>query len=182
VKQTPIKSVAAVLYYAFAQWLPQPPFPLGGFGNWLRKALTGVIFLKCGKNVIIRKRAFFGSGSDIEIGDDSEIGLNSYLNRDVKIGRHVLMGQNVTILTTAHEFEDPMIPIHGQGSRERMPVHVGDDVWIGAHCIILPGVTIGSGAVIGAGSVVTHDVGPLAVVAGNPARYIRQRGSRLLSK
>jgi len=174
-----IKKTCILLYYAVAAKLQQPPLPGGRFGNWFRASLAKVIFLKCGKAVVVRKNAYFGSGSGIEIGDYSEIGLDSYLNRDVIIGTHVLMGQRVTILTTNHEFEDPNIPIHYQGGRERKPVHIGDDVWIGANCIILPGVTIGDGAVIGAGSVVTRSVPSLAVAAGNPARVIRQRGSKI---
>lgn len=176
-----IKAIATLFYYSVAARLPQPPFPGGRFGSWLRARLCAIIFLKCGRNIVVRKHAFFGSGCAIEIGDYSEIGLNAYLNRDVKLGRHVLMGQNVTILTTNHEFEDPHIWIHDQGTRERKPVFVGDDVWIGANSILLPGIMIGHGAVIGAGSVVTRNVPPLAVVAGNPARFIRQRGSKLVS-
>lgn len=180
--QKTIKSAAALFYYAFGQFLPQPPLPGGRFGDWVRKALGGIIFLKCGKGIVVRKGAFFGTGAEIEIGDNSQIGDHAYLSRDVKIGRDVLMGQNVRILTTAHVFEDPTATIFSQGYRERRPVHIGDDVWIGACCIILPGITIGSGAVIGAGSVVTHDVAPMALVAGNPARFIRQRGSRLVPR
>ena len=174
-----MKKIIILFYYAVAAKLPQPPFPLGVFGNWLRRILCQGIFLKCGKNIVVRQNVFFGSGCDIEIGDNSELGLNAYLNRDVKIGREVLMGQNVTILTTNHEFENPDIPIHYQGRRERKPVYIGDDAWIGANSIILPGITIGCGAIIGAGSVVTKDIPPFAVAVGNPARVIRQRGSRV---
>lgn len=176
-----LKTLATLFYYCVAVRLPQPPFPGGNFGHWLRARLCGVIFLKCGKRIVVRKHAFFGSGSEIEIGDDSEIGENAYLNRDVKLGKHVLMGQNVTILTTNHEFENPKQWIHDQGTRERQPVFVGDDVWIGANSIILAGITIGKGAVIGAGSVVTKNVPPLAVAVGNPARVIRQRGSKYVT-
>lgn len=176
-----IKKLATLIYYSLATRLPQPPFPGGEFGNWLRAKLCAIIFLKCGKKIVVRKHAFFGSGCDIEIGDYSEIGLNAYLNRDVKLGTHVLMGQNVTILTTNHEFEDPNTWIHDQGVRDRKPVVIGDDVWIGANSIILPGINIGKGAIIGAGSVVTKDLPPFAIAVGNPARVIRQRGSRYFS-
>lgn len=150
-----------MLYYGIAARLPQPPFFFGGLGNWLRRKLCERIFLRCGRQIVVRKNVFFGSGCDIEIGENSELGLNAYLNRDVKIGREVLMGQNVTILTTNHEFENPDVPIHSQGVRERKPVYIGDDVWIGANSILLPGIVVGEGAVIGAGSVVTRDVPPL---------------------
>jgi maltose O-acetyltransferase len=178
VVQRSLKTLATLFYYSIATRMPQPPFPGGNLGHWLRARMCRLIFLKCGDGIVVRPHAFFGSGCDIEIGDFSEIGLNAYLNRDVKIGKHVLMGQNVTILTTRHEFENPNIPIHEQGTSERRPVRVGDDVWIGANSILLPGITIGDGAVIGAGSVVTRDIPPFAVVAGNPARVIRRRGER----
>ena len=54
-------------------------------------------------------------------------------------------------------------------------IHIEEDAWIGAHAVILPGVTVGRGAVVGAGSVVTHDVPPYAIVAGVPARILRYR-------
>ena len=176
--QRTVKTLATLFYYSIAKRLPQPPFPGGALGRWLRARTCRLIFRKCGKGVVVRQHAFFGSGCDIEIGEFSEIGLNAYLNRDVKIGKNVLMGQNVTILTTNHEFENPSIPIQEQGVRERKTVRVCDDVWIGANSIILPGITIGSGAVIGAGSVVTKDIPPFVIVAGNPARVIRRRGER----
>ncbi len=173
-----IKRLSLFLYYLIACKLPQPPLPGGKFGNRLRRFFVKRIFLQCGRDVVIRKNAYFGSGAEIEIGDFSEIGLNAYINRDIKIGSHVLMGQNVTIFSVNHEFEDPDTPIHHQGHRERTPAIIEDDVWIGANVVILPGVRIGRGAVIGACSLVAHDVPPLAVVCGNPARVVRQRGSR----
>jgi maltose O-acetyltransferase len=62
-----------------------------------------------------------------------------------------------------------------QGMTEDMPVTIGDDVWIGARAILLPGITINSGSIVGAGAVVTKDVPPGSIVAGNPARVVRYR-------
>ena len=62
-----------------------------------------------------------------------------------------------------------------QGFSKTRPITIGDDVWIGSRVIILGGVNVGNGAVIGAGSVVTHDVPPYSVVGGNPARIIKSR-------
>mgnify|MGYP000091352893 CR=1 FL=1 len=75
-------------------------------------------------------------------------------------------------------FENPEKLIRRQGALPVNPVEIGDDVWIGTRVIVLPGVKLGAGCVIGAGSVVTRDIPPLAVAAGNPARVIRQRGDR----
>jgi len=67
------------------------------------------------------------------------------------------------------------IPMNRQGWSEDRPVCIEDDVWIGSRVILLPGVRIGKGSIVGAGSVVTRDVEPYAIVAGNPARKIRSR-------
>lgn len=85
-----------------------------------------------------------------------------------------MMGPEVTILTHTHRIDRTDIPMGQQGSMV-CEVVIGDDVWIGMRSIILPGVRIGSGAVIGAGAVVTKDVPNYAVVGGVPARVIRYR-------
>ena len=66
-----------------------------------------------------------------------------------------------------------------QGASDFHPVNIGNDVWIGARVTILPGVKIGNGAIIGAGSVVTKDVPDFAIVGGNPARVIKYRNSKI---
>jgi maltose O-acetyltransferase len=84
----------------------------------------------------------------------------------------------VTILTRNHAFVDTSRPMRDQGAGEISPVTISDDVWIGMRVIILPGVTIGRGAIIGAGAVVTKDVPPYCVAVGNPARVVRNRLER----
>ncbi len=86
-----------------------------------------------------------------------------------------MMGQECAILTTNHRFDRLDIPMNEQGCSEIKPVVIGNDVWIGMHCIILPGVHIGNGAIIGAGSVVTKNVPDFAIVGGNPAKLISFR-------
>ena len=85
------------------------------------------------------------------------------------------MGPDVYILTQNHNFENTEQLIRKQGFRGIQPVEIGDNVWIGARVIILPGVHIGSGAVIGAGSIVTKDIPQNVVVVGNPAKIIKVR-------
>ena len=85
------------------------------------------------------------------------------------------MGPDVVIMTTAHAWEDPDVPIRLQGDVPIDPVAIGDDVWLGTRVIVMPGVTIGTGAVIGSGSIVTKDVAEYDVVAGVPAKHIRWR-------
>lgn len=111
----------------------------------------------CGKNIHLGKRVFINSGCKFQ--DQGGI----------YIGDDVLVGHNCMIATLNH-VEDPdrradMIP---------SPVRIGDKVWIGANATILPGVTIGEGAIIAAGAVVTKDVEPRTVVGGVPAKLLKR--------
>ncbi len=93
----------------------------------------------------------------------------------VDIGDNVLVGGMTAIIGYSHQFDDPSIPISEQPIAAR-GIRIGNDVWIGAHATVLDGVTVGEGAIVGAGSVVTHDVPSNTVVAGVPARALRRRG------
>lgn len=92
----------------------------------------------------------------------------------ITIGNDCFIGPGAKIWSINHCFADPNTPIAEQGYEEK-PVTIGDDVWIATNAVVLPGVTIGRGAVIGAGAVVTMDVEPMTVVAGVPARPIKKR-------
>lgn len=118
-------------------------------------------------------------GVGLRVGAGTYIGPRSVLGAGggLTIGRGVTLGLGVHVLAENHAFDDPDRPIPEQGVTRRGIV-IEDDVWIGNAAIVLDGVRIGRGAVIGAGAVVTHDVPPLAVVAGNPARIVRWRGER----
>jgi maltose O-acetyltransferase len=142
----------------------------------IRRALVRHLFDSCGEEVVIKKGAVFGDGSRIRIGNNSQIGHNARVPFDLTLGDDVIMAPDVTIWSVGHEFSRTDIPIRMQGETPRRPVVIGNDVWIGQQCFILPGVHIGDHAVIGAASVVTRDVPPYAVVAGVPARVIRYRG------
>jgi acetyltransferase-like isoleucine patch superfamily enzyme len=113
------------------------------------------------------------------------IGKNTYIGEynnirasggKISIGDKCLISQNITIVASNHKFQDRNIPIIEQGwSTDKNFVIIGNDVWIGANCVVLPGVIIGDGAVVGAGSIVTKDVPEYAIVCGNPARIIKYR-------
>lgn len=113
----------------------------------------------------------------IRIGDRCAIGERAEIESwksAVEIGNCVRIAAEVYILTSNHAFDDRSKPILDQGFNFE-PVTIEDDVWIGRRAVILPGVTVGRGAVIGAGAVVTKDVPMNAIVAGVPARVIRTR-------
>lgn len=173
-----MKAPYLFVYYAFAQHFPTQPMPGWKFGYAFRRFLVKRLFRSCGKDVIVKQHAHFGLGATLRVGDRAQIGMNSRIDRDVTIGDDVVMGPDVVIMTASHAFEDPTVPVNQQGAAERKPVCIGRDVWIGTRVIILPGVEIGEGCVIGAGSVVTRSIPAFSVAAGNPARVVRKRGSR----
>jgi acetyltransferase-like isoleucine patch superfamily enzyme len=111
----------------------------------------------------------------IELGEASFVGFGTELDvaLELQIGAHVLIAPGCFITDHVHGRHRGRL-IDSQGVECR-PVRIEDDVWIGAHAVILPGVTIGHGAVIGAGAVVTRDVAPGSIVAGIPARRLGER-------
>ena len=163
--------VLLAMYYCLLQWLPVSR-RVGGIPGRLRYSCCRRLFAHCGRNVNIERRAYFGTGSELRVGDHSGIGVAAKLSPHVVIGRNVLMGEDVLMLAQNHAYKSARELIGNQGYRRPEPIVVGDDAWIGSRAIILPGVHIGNGSVVGAGSVVAKTVEPYTVVAGNPARVI----------
>lgn len=174
-----VRTLALTAYYGFARFLPTQPAPGWRFAYGLRRFLCRRIFKKCGDGVIIKTNAYFGTGAELVIGDRSQLGVNCKVESDLVMGDDVVMGPDVFIMSSAHAFERLDVPINRQGNLPRRPVTVGNDVWIGTRVVILPGVRVNDQAVIGAGSIVTRDVPARAIVAGNPAKVIRNRGDKL---
>jgi len=169
------RSALLASYYAFGRWLPSASLRYGPTGKQVRRALVAPLLQACGDDVNIERGAHFGSGRSIRLGSRSGLGIRCRLLGPITIGEDVMMGPDVLIMTGSHETADVTHPMLGQGFLPDRPVKIEDDVWIGARAIILPGVTIHRGSVIGAGSVVTRDVDPFTVVAGNPARSVKKR-------
>ena len=110
---------------------------------------------------------------DVIIGDHTRVGLHNTVIGPVKIGSHVNLAQGITVTALNHNFADKDRKIDEQGI-STVPVTIGDDIWIGANAVILPGVTIGNHSVVAAGAVVTKDVPPHSLVAGVPAKIIKE--------
>jgi acetyltransferase-like isoleucine patch superfamily enzyme len=110
---------------------------------------------------------------DVSIGHHSLIGLSNVVIGPVFIGNHVIMAQHVVLSGLNHAFEDITVPIREQGTYTR-PIRIEDECWLGANVVVTAGVTIGFHSVVAAGSVVTKDVPPFSLVAGNPARLIKR--------
>lgn len=113
---------------------------------------------------------------NITIGSQTSVNNHIILDGlgDICIGDYVLMGFEMIVLTSLWNFSDPDIPIKQQGHSTK-PVTIGNDVWLGTRVIVLPGVTIGNGAVVGAGAVVTKDIPPYSIAVGVPAKVIGTR-------
>lgn len=163
-----------IVYRCVFMRLPPSYAPGGSVGGWLRAHAARRLLSGCGRKVNIESGADFGSGVGRYLGDRSGIGVGARIS-PCRIGNNVLMGPEVLIFDRNHRFQDPSRTIGSQGETASEPPVIGDDVWIGARVIILPGVEIGAGAILGAGSVVTKDVPIRAVVAGNPAKVVGQR-------
>jgi maltose O-acetyltransferase len=169
-----IKIVSLALYYFMFKHLPSTNNRYIRFPKTLRYWVAKTVFNKCGKNVNVEQGADFGTGDGIVIGNNSGIGVNAHVRGPLTIGNDVMMGPDVIILTQNHKFDDLSIPMNKQGY-QKQEVIIGNDVWIGTRVIILSGISIGNGAIIAAGSIVTKDVPDFAIVGGNPARIIKYR-------
>lgn len=132
--------------------------------------------MSIGKHLLLHGNVQLRSfGEEMVLGDNVEINRNSLILSNVKIGNDVLIGPNTVLVGSQHVFSDKETPIRNQGGLCD-GIEIGDDVWIGANVTVVDGVKIDNGSIIGAGSVVTKDVPPFEIWAGNPARFIRKRG------
>lgn len=136
----------------------------------LTARLTLRNFAIVGERVVLRPHVFVYDANKIQIGSFVDIGENVCLRGggQITIGDNVLIAAGTVITSVGHPIEPPR-----WGRSVAEPIVIGNEVWIGANAVILPGVTIGEGAIIAAGAVVTKDVLPYTVVAGVPARAIR---------
>ena len=127
-----------------------------------------------GRNSVVESFSCINNAvGDVVIGDYTRVGLHNTIIGPVTIGHHVNLAQGITVTALNHNFADITRRIDQQGVATS-PVVIGNDVWIGANAVILPGVTIGSHAVVAAGAVVTKDVPGNCIVAGVPAKIIKR--------
>ena len=174
-----MRSFWMVLYYGFAKHLPKSTvLGIGKFARWLRGKCARHLFAEClCEDINIEQGAYFGNGKNFYALGNTTLGKDFVChNRIVTIHGHLMMAEDVLFQGGGHKFDNPDVIIGSEGNLPDTPLEIGDDVWIGARVIVLPGCKrIGAHSIIGAGAVVTHDVPDYAIVGGNPAKVIRMR-------
>lgn len=142
-----------------------------------RQQLLNEVLGEAGEELWVEPPLRMAYGSKTHIGNYTYINFNLVVVDDgeVWIGDHVMIAPNVTITATGH----PAAPkLREKGMQFSIPVRIGNNVWIGSGAIILPGVTVGDNAIIGAGSIVTKDIPANVIAVGNPCRVLREIDDR----
>lgn len=147
-----------------------------------RQKILGKLIGRLGKGALIQGPVFFHYGVHTEIGEDFFANFNLTVQDDahVTIGDRCNFGPNVTIVTPIHPMlaREREVMLDKDGNKKHFcyakPVQIGNDCWFGANVVVCPGVTIGDGCVIGAGSIVVKDIPAGVFAAGNPCRVIRE--------
>ncbi|WP_394165579.1 sugar O-acetyltransferase [Photobacterium piscicola] len=138
-----------------------------------RTQLMQQLFAEIGEGCYIEPPLHANWGKHTHLGQNVYVNFNLTLVDDthIYIGNDVMIGPNVTIATAGH----PIDPLRRQQVTQfNIPVTIGNNVWIGAQCVILPGISIGDNTVIGAGSIVTRDIPSNVVAMGNPCNVSRE--------
>ncbi len=142
--------------------------------GWLRKN-----FAHFGHNSYFSPIGVYLYPDRISVGDYVYVGPFYMISavEGITIGNDVIIGPEFMVMGGDHNFRYPGIRIRQSTSGINRPITIEDDVWIGARCLLLKGVTIGEGAVVGAGSIVTKNVPAYSIYAGNPAKKVGDRFS-----
>lgn len=139
--------------------------------NPLRKYYLRLFGIRVGRGSCIHRRCRFFHIGNLSVGNNSTVNFGCFLDnrRGIEIGNNVGIAHNTKIYTLGHDINDPSFVTKGA------KVRIEDDAFIFSNALIMPGITIGRGAVILSGAVVTKDVEPWSVVGGNPACKLRER-------
>ncbi|WP_434355630.1 sugar O-acetyltransferase [Parasalinivibrio latis] len=142
-----------------------------------RNEILSRLLAEVGKDCYIEPplRANWGRHTHLGKGVYANFNLTLVDDTHIYIGDHVMIGPNVTLATAGHPIEPGL---RRKVAQFNIPIHIGNNVWIGANSVVLPGVTIGDNSVIGAGSVVTKDIPANMVAIGNPCRVLREIGEK----
>lgn len=137
----------------------------------VKSMLLRLFGAEIGRGLVIKPNVRIKYPWKLKVGDYCWIGQDVWIDNlvDVCFGSHVCVSQQAYLCTGGHDYRRSSFDLIVRA------IHVGDGAWLGARCTVLPGVAVGASAVVAAGSIVTRDVEPWNVVAGNPARSIGRR-------
>lgn len=153
-------------WFVLCSWTPKPANPWRLF--WL-----GVFEAKIHGTPFVHQRARIAIPWNLTLHDRACLGerANAYSLGEIEIGPRAVVAQEAYLSTGTHDFSQPTMPLTvGK-------ITIGEDAFVGARAFVMPGVTIGARAIVGAGSVVTHDVPENVIAAGNPCRVLRPRST-----
>lgn len=156
------KAVSVIVYNTIINKIPS---------RTIRALFVRMMGAHLGKNSVLFRRAEILDPCNLMIGENTNVGWFCSMDArgEIKIGNNVTVASYVKLITGSHILDDAFF------KAQFKPIVIEDFCWIGTGCIILQGVTIGKGAVVAAGSVVTKDVEPYTVVGGVPAKFIKKR-------
>lgn len=163
--------IARALWFVVWLFLFRPTISRSRFFVAWRIWLLRLFGAKIGRWSVVMSSCRIWQPWRLEMGDFSNLGerVDCYSVDRIVIGNQVVVSDGAYLCGASHDITSPTMDLMPK------PIILGDGAWVAARAIILPGVTVGEGAVVGAGSVVTKDVAPWTVVAGNPAREIKKR-------
>jgi acetyltransferase-like isoleucine patch superfamily enzyme len=166
---TALKNLINGILFVLSYWAMRLPFRL------LRHSILRLLGMKLHQSSVIYMACEVRGAHRIEIGENTTIGHEAFLDGrgGLKIGDNVNLSSQVMIWTAEHDVQS------SEFAPVKAAVIVEDFVWLSCRCIILPGVTVGKGAVVAAGAVVTKSVEPYSIVAGVPAKIIGHRNHEL---
>ncbi len=164
-----------IFYYLFIQKLPHSRL-WGGFNSMRRSYLAKVLkVMPNDTNSKFENGIYISDAKKLKIGNYVRINEHVFLQGEISIGDYVMIAPYTAIYTNAHEHNDIEMPMVQQGNTAIKKVSICNNAWLGRNVVILPGITVGEGAIVGANSVVTKDVAPFTIVGGVPAKLIKSR-------
>jgi len=164
-----------VISYEFIMYLVFS-LPRYRFFIFFKKLLLQIMGAKIGNNVVIYPGVWITPGRNLALGNNVDLAKDVLITSSggVDIGERTLVGYRTQILSSNHNIPNRKNRIFDSGHSHKS-IKIYNDVWIGANCVILPGVKIGEGAVVAAGSIVNKNVEAFTIVGGVPAKLIKNR-------
>ncbi len=169
-----MKRFAYFFYYILITYLPN--YRYVKFSNTIRVwyMVKVLKIMKKGDNTRFEDHIYISGPGRVSIGKSCQINERVFIQGAV-IGDYVMIAPYVSLIANMHNSSRTDIPMVQQGKIEGNKVIIEDDVWIGRNAIVMPGVRIGKGSIVAAGSVVTKDVPEYVIVGGTPAKFIKSR-------